>query len=253
LPGLVRKGHLRYACAMAARVASRSQSGLERALRETPLLQQCPGSAVRTLVDEGVVRDYRRGTYLFYQQDPAPDVFFLWQGRVEISSTSVTGHRQLHTTLEPPQFFGELGVLGGIRRTATAVAMEDTATCVIPGPTFLDFLSAHPQASRALLSALARQVVSHEALVEDLLFLDLKGRVAKRLLGLVSPSLDELPDNGAMLPSVVTHADLAALAGGSRENVTRILSEFQRRQLVKRDGRRYVLSDIDGLRRLAGL
>jgi CRP-like cAMP-binding protein len=77
--------------------------------------------------------------------------------------------------------------------------------------------------------------------------------VAKRLLGLVSPSLDDPPEDGAVVPSVVTHADLAALAGGSRENVTRILSELQRRGFVKRDGRRYVLVDIDGLRRLAGL
>ena len=68
-----------------------------------------------------------------------------------------------------------------------------------------------------------------------------------------SPSLDELPDDGVVLPSVVTHADLASLSGGSRENVTRILSEFQRRDLVTRDDRRYVLKNIKGLCRLAGL
>jgi CRP-like cAMP-binding protein len=77
--------------------------------------------------------------------------------------------------------------------------------------------------------------------------------VAKRLLQLVSPSLDDLPKDGAMLPSVVTHADLASLCGGSRENVTRILSDFQRRGLVKRDGRRFVLLRISGLARLAGI
>jgi CRP-like cAMP-binding protein len=52
---------------------------------------------------------------------------------------------------------------------------------------------------------------------------------------------------------VVTHADLASLCGGSRENVTRILSEFAKRGLVVRDGRRYVLSNVAGLRRLASL
>ncbi|MGH2684962.1 MAG: helix-turn-helix domain-containing protein [Actinomycetota bacterium] len=51
----------------------------------------------------------------------------------------------------------------------------------------------------------------------------------------------------------MTHADLASLSGGSRENVTRILSDFQRRGLVRKSGRRYVLSNIDGLRHLAGL
>jgi CRP/FNR family transcriptional regulator, cyclic AMP receptor protein len=222
-------------------------------MRATPLLEATPAQAVRTLAQGAALREYRKGTYLFHQHDDAPDVFFLWRGRVEISSTSVTGHRQLHTTLEPPQFFGELGVLGDLPRTATAVAVEDTAVCVVHGPDFLSFLDDHPEASRALLRALARQLQAHEALVEDLLFLDLKGRVAKRLLGLVSPSLEELPDDGAVIPSVVTHADLASLSGGSRENVTRILSDFQRRGLVRRSGRRYVLKDVAGLRRLAGL
>jgi CRP/FNR family transcriptional regulator/CRP/FNR family cyclic AMP-dependent transcriptional regulator len=217
------------------------------------MLADTPASAVRRLAEHGTVREYRRGTYLFHQHDDAPSVYFLWRGRVEISSTSVTGHRQLHTALEPPQFFGELGVLGELQRTATAVALEDTAVCVIPGEAFVRFLAERPEASRALLRALVRQIAEHEALVEDLLFLDLKGRVAKRLIGLCTPSLDQLPEDGAVIPSAVTHADLAALAGGSRENVTRILSELQRRGFVKRDGRRYVLANVEGLRRLAGL
>jgi CRP-like cAMP-binding protein len=69
----------------------------------------------------------------------------------------------------------------------------------------------------------------------------------------VAPSLDDLPPDGAVLPAVVTHADLANLCGGSRENVTRILSDMQRRGLVDRDGRRYVLLNVAGLRKLAGV
>jgi CRP/FNR family transcriptional regulator, cyclic AMP receptor protein len=222
-------------------------------MADTPLLAEIPRRAVRDLIDEGVVRDYRRGTYLFHQGDPAPDVLFLWTGRVEISSVSATGHRQLLTTLEHPQFFGELGVLGDMRRTATAEALEESTVWAVTGESWLEFLADHFPATRSLLRALARQIQSAESFVEDLLFLDLKGRVAKRLLGLVSASLEELPEDGVMLPSVVTHADLASLSGGSRENVTRILSELQRRGIVDRAGRRYRLKNVKALARLAGL
>ena len=51
-------------------------------------------------------------------------VFFLLQGRIEVSVLSDSGHRQLLANLEQPQFFGELGVLGGQGRTATALATE---------------------------------------------------------------------------------------------------------------------------------
>ena len=219
----------------------------------TPMLAETSKAAVQGLAAKGRVRQYRRGTYLFHQGDDSPDVFFLWQGRVELSSLSVTGHRQLLTTLDHPQFFGELGVLGQQRRTATAVALEDSMVWVIAGDPFLRFMSEHFEATLALLRGLAGQIQANESFVEDLLFLDLKGRVAKRLLQLVSPSLDDLPADGTVLPAIVTHADLASLCGGSRENVTRILSEFQRRGLVRRDGRRYVLRNVGGLKRLAAL
>jgi CRP/FNR family transcriptional regulator, cyclic AMP receptor protein len=219
----------------------------------TPLLASVPASDIDGLLARGMLRQYRRGTYLFHQGDESTEVLFLWSGRVEIGSLSITGHRMLHTSLDHPQFFGELGVLGGLRRTATAVALDASSVWVASGADFIEFLSTHFEATRALLSALAAQIQAHEAFVEDLLFLDLKGRVAKRLLQLVSPSLDELPPDGTVIPAIVTHADLASLCGGSRENVTRILSEFQRRKLVSREGRRYVLTGVSGLGRLAGL
>ena len=69
---------------------------------------------------------------------------------------------------------------------------------MVSGEAFLEFLAGHPETSRALLAALARQIQAHEAFTEDLLFLDLKGRVAKRLLQLTSPGLDELPPDGSV-------------------------------------------------------
>jgi CRP/FNR family transcriptional regulator, cyclic AMP receptor protein len=218
-----------------------------------PLFDGVDARAIARLVERGGVRHYRKNTYLFHQGDGSPDVFFLIDGRIEVSSLSASGHRQLHTTLEHPQFFGELGVLGGMPRTAAALALEESDVWRADDEAFLGFVVEEPAAARAILRALARQVQSHEAFVEDLLYLDLKGRVAKRLLQLVTPSLEDLPSDGAVVPSVVTHADLASLCGGSRENVTRILSDFQRRGIVERDGRRFVLKKISGLARLAGV
>jgi CRP-like cAMP-binding protein len=236
-----------------AATMGRTSSEIERELARTPILSNSPRPDVQQLAGQGMVRQYRRGSYLFYQGDESEHVFFLWRGRVEVSSISITGRRQLLTTLDRPQFFGELGVLGEQRRTATALALDESSIWVIDAERFLAFLGKHFEATRALLRSLAQQIQAHESFVEDLLFLDLKGRVAKRLLQLVAPSLDELPKNGTALPSVVTHADLASLCGGSRENVTRVLSEFRRRGLVDRDERRYVLKDVAGLSRLAGL
>jgi len=218
----------------------------------TPLLEGVPSAAASELAEQGRIRAYRKGTYLCHQGDPADEVFFLVQGRVEISSVSVTGNRILHATVDTPQFVGELGVLADSDRTASVLTLEDSQVWATAAEDFLKFLADEPSASRGLMRALARQVEAHEAFVDDLLFLDLKGRVAKRLLQLATPSLDDLPADGVMIPAV-THADLASLCGGSRENVTRILSDLQRRGLVVREGQRYQLRKVAGLAKIAGL
>ena len=218
----------------------------------TPLLGDVPAKAILGLATQGRVRNYRKGTYVCHQGDPADEVFFLFAGRVEISSVSVTGNRVLHATVDRPGFVGELGVLAESDRTASVLTLEDSEVWAVDASGFLAFLAEETSASRGLLRALARQVEANEAFVDDLLFLDLKGRVAKRLLQLATPSLDDLPPDDVMIPAV-THADLASLCGGSRENVTRILSDFQRRGLIMRDGQRYQLRKVTGLAKIAGL
>jgi CRP/FNR family transcriptional regulator, cyclic AMP receptor protein len=234
-------------------VVASSMRDVPRLMAATPLLDGAALGSVRRLADAGTVRRYRRNTYLFHQGDDSPEILFLIEGRIEVASLSSGGQRMLHTTLGEPQFFGELGVLGELPRTAAALALDESSVWAAPGEAFVDFLVSEPAAARAIQRALARQVVAHEAFVDDLLFLDLKGRVAKRLLQLVAPTLDRLPEDGVRLPAIVTHADLASLSGGSRENVTRILSEMQRRGLIEREGRRFVLQNIAGLAKLAAL
>ena len=221
-------------------------------LASSPSLSGVSLSGVRELVAKGSVRRYRRGTYLCHQGDDASDVFFLVRRRVEVSGDSATGTRVYHATVDTPQFLGELGPLGDMPRTASVLALVDSEVWVASGESFLTLIAGEPEAARALMRALARQVQVQQAFAEDLLFLDLKGRVAKRLLQLVTENLDDLPDDGVVVPGV-TQADLASLCGGSRENVTRILKEFERRGLVHRDGHRYILLQIQPLAKLAEL
>ena len=120
-----------------------TQAGLDRvtdAMVATPLLEGVPVEAVRQLADSGRVRSFRKGTYLCHQGDDADDIFFLLEGRVEISSISVTGSRVLHATVDVPQFVGELGVLAEIDRTASVLTLEDSSVWIASADGFLAFL-----------------------------------------------------------------------------------------------------------------
>jgi CRP/FNR family cyclic AMP-dependent transcriptional regulator len=233
-------------------MAKDAREGLAASMAASPPLQGISKKATAVLAEAGAVHRFRRGTYICHQGDPSPDVFFLVHGRIEISSFSPTGSRILHATVDTPQFVGELGVLGDLPRSADLLALDESDVWSVPGEDFIGFVTSHPEASRQLLAALARQIQEHQAFADDLLFLDLKGRVAKRLLQMGTSSLDVLPAANTAVPAL-THVDLASLCGGSRENVTRIVADFQRRGLVKRDGQRYVLKKPEQLAKIAGL
>jgi CRP/FNR family cyclic AMP-dependent transcriptional regulator len=218
----------------------------------TSLLRGVAPEGIALLAGGGTVRRYRRGTYLCHQGEEATDVFFLVEGRIEVSSVAVNGSRVYHATVNTPQFVGELGPLGEMPRTASLLALAESEVWATPADAFVAFITAQTAAARDMIRALARQLQGQQTLVDDLLFLDLKGRVAKRLLQMVTPDLDELPPDGVVVPEV-TQADLASLCGGSRENVTRILKEFERRGIVRRDGHRYVLKKVSALAKLAEL
>jgi CRP-like cAMP-binding protein len=228
-------------------------AAIRTALGKAPILRAAPSDALDRLAAAGTPRFYGRGTYLFHQGDPPDTILCLVEGRLEISSVAPSGHRKLHAIIDGPQLIGELGVLGGTPRTATVLAVDESVVWAAPAAAFLEFLSGAFEATRELLRVLSAQVQSHEAFAEDLLHLDLKGRVAKRLLQLAGAGGDGVPEDGTMVPISMTHGDLASLCGGSRENVTRTLSELERRGLVERDGRRYRLMDVRALSRLAGL
>src|SRR5882762_10001311 len=89
----------------------RDPTEVPTAMVATPLLQRVSPAAVKRLAESGRIRDYRKGTYLCHQGDPADEIFFILDGRVEIGSVSLTGNRVLHATVDTPQFVGELGVL----------------------------------------------------------------------------------------------------------------------------------------------
>jgi CRP/FNR family cyclic AMP-dependent transcriptional regulator len=229
-----------------------SSSPLVEAMAAASVLRGVAIDAVVRLAEDGIIRRYRRGTYLCHQGEHADDVFFLVNGRIEVSSVALNGSRVYHATVDTPQFVGELGPLGDMPRTASLLALADSEVWATSAEVFVAFVTHEEGAARDVIRALARQLQGQQAFVDDLLFLDLKGRVAKRLLQMVTPDLDDLPPDGTVVPDV-TQADLASLCGGSRENVTRILKEFDRRAMVERVGHRYVLKKVAALAKLAEL
>lgn len=176
----------------------------------------------------------------------------LVDGVVKVFVTSERGDEMVLTTLHQPDVFGELALIDGGPRSASAEALAPTSALVLTRSTLLEMLAQHPSITDSLLRSLGAVLRRLTEQASDLVFLDLHGRLAKLLLNIASDQMEESPDF-AVLDLEMTQSDLAGMVGGSRQSVNQILQHFQRRGYIELDGRRIRLLRLDLLRRRAGL
>jgi CRP-like cAMP-binding protein len=193
------------------------------------------------------MRRFRRGEVIFHQGDPGDALFIVMTGAIKIMLPSDTGDEAILATLRPGDVFGELALLDGAPRSATATTLEATETLILPRDQFRELLATEPAIRDALLAAIAgelRRLTNH---VEELHFLDITGRLASRLARLAAESGTTLPDGSIRLRSPLTQGDLAAMIGCTRQSVNKLLGMFTDDGLIRLDRDNIVVLDLDRL------
>lgn len=190
------------------------------------------------------VRRFRRGEVVFHAGDPGDSLFIVSAGSVRITITAEDGAvPAILTTIGPGGFFGELALLDGAPRSATATAVDAVETLVLRRAAFDRLVDTDVALRRTLLAALAGEIRRLTAQVEDLHFLDLPGRLARHLLREIAGDDGRPPPTEARLPWPYTQGELASMIGGSRQSVNRLLADFTVQGLLRFDGDELVVPD----------
>lgn len=150
----------------------------EAAFAALPLFSGVSPEAGAAFAGQGRLHRFRAGTVMFVQGDPPEAVYCILSGRVEVTTTAADGRVRLLAMVAAGDLLGELAVLGDMPRSGSAICVADTTAWAVDGQRFRRFVYQHPPVALALLSSLSRLVVAQNGLVDDMLFLDLQGRVA---------------------------------------------------------------------------
>lgn len=191
-------------------------------LGRCPLFTGCQIDVLRAVAGRLRLRRFRRNEVIFHQGDAGDSLHIIASGSVKIVLPSAEGDEAIIATLRPPDFFGELALLDGEPRSATATAVEPTATLALSRAVFLELLNAHAQLRDALLASLVTELRRLTGHVEELHFLDLAGRLARRLVQLADEAAPAAHGEVA-LDWPYTQSDLAAMIGGTRQSVNKLL------------------------------
>lgn len=215
-------------------------------LRRCALFSHVADDALRTLVGLTRPRRFRRNEVIFHQGDVGDALHILVDGAVKIVLPSTEGEEAIIASLKPGDFFGELALLDGSPRSTTATALEATETLALPRDQFLALLPDDPQLVTALLKALAGELRRLTGHVEELHFLDLAGRLSMRLVRLARAS-DPAAQGRVELDWPYTQSDLAAMIGGTRQSVNKLLSGLVDEGLLEIDRDTLVIGDLAAL------
>jgi CRP/FNR family transcriptional regulator, cyclic AMP receptor protein len=221
-------------------------SGEVRAfLENVPLFRGAPPRALDVAASVVRRRRFESDTLLFQEGEAGDALYLLADGLVKLSKVDLGGHEKTLALLRPPEFFGEMALLGHANRSAAAVTLAPTTCYLLFRDDFQRLLAAYPTVSLNLTSTLAERLRGMDDEAQVLSYQDAQGRVAYVLLRLYRDGVVELLEDRAR--ARLTHQDLANLAGTSRETVTRALKALEAEGLIETRPREVDLLDVQGL------
>ena len=184
---------------------------------------------------------FTKDALIVSQSDPGDSMFIIDQGRVKVVLYGDSGREVILSIFRSGEFFGEMSLLDGQPRSANVIALEDSRLLVLSRGDFVKHLNESPSTALNILSEMSSRLRRADEVIGNLALLDVYARVARILVDLAK-SDGQSTDEGIVIRERPTQQDLAAMIGTSRETVSRVLSEFQRRGLLSMQGKTILLS-----------
>jgi CRP/FNR family transcriptional regulator len=217
-----------------------------RLLARVPILAGLSQEEIAELAKVAVPRTYRSGEVVFREGDSGDTCFVVRSGAIKITREHA-GRTIALAELRSGDMFGELAMFGGEMRSATAQALEDTGAVALLAGDIRRLLMGNPDIAVKMLEEMANRVRATNERLANQSFQTVAGRVAGVLIDLV----DARQAEGAAASDVLveaTQADIAQLAGASRESASRFLATLERQGLVTTQRGKVIVHDPGSLR-----
>ena len=180
---------------------------------------------------------------LFMSGDAGDGCYRVEEGLLKVTMMSRSGTERILAFLGPDAIVGELSIIDGLPRSASVVAVRDSALSFLSRAAFDVFAAKHPEVYKTLVTVIAARLRETDAVIAAGSFLPLRGRVACTLLELAQDFGQDVGAGRIVIRQKIGQSDLAAMAGIARENVSRILNYWKRRKLISRSSGYYWLEN----------
>jgi CRP-like cAMP-binding protein len=217
-------------------------------LHRVPVFSALADDELGRVAEVTVPRRFDAGEAVFREGDESDTCYVVRSGHVRAVREHQDGRSITLARFGPGDIFGELAMFDNERRSATIEAIESTEAIAILGGDMRRLLKEHPDIAVKLLAALGRRLRETNERLSRQSFQTVQSRVAAVLAQLVAVERAEGAADGDILITS-TQADLAALAGSSRESASRFLAVLERAGIITQGRGKLVVHDPGALER----
>jgi CRP-like cAMP-binding protein len=186
-------------------------------------------------------RRFARDEVVFHREDPAAHMYVIVAGTVKVAIPDESGHEVVIAMERGGGIFGQLALFDDAPRSATVTAIAETQVLALSRDDFIRVIERNPKAMREMLRLLARMIRRASGRIEDLVFLDVSGRVAKCLLDIATVQGKKEIE--------LTQDDVASFVGATRVSVNRALADLEGLGAIGVGRRHIEVKDAEKLRR----
>jgi CRP/FNR family transcriptional regulator, cyclic AMP receptor protein len=217
-------------------------------LKQLAIFADLAEEDIRDLMAVARRRTFRAGEVIFHRDDPGQVLYMIKEGKVKICLISPDGQEISLAVLGAGEYFGEFALYDGLPRSADAIAIEKVECYTLQRSDFHNAIMKNPKIAITVLEGLSKRLRNTDQMVENLIFLDVYGRVAKKLLEL-SDTHGVKVENGTRIDVRLTQQELASMVGASRESVNKVMGYFTDKGYISTDKHRVTLHKITELKR----
>ncbi len=220
---------------------------IEELAAKVPLFSCLSSMDRKAIVRIMIPKTFMEGEVIVHEDDEEGQSFFvIVSGKVHVEVITSEGKSSILASLKPGDFFGEMAILDGEPRSASVIASERCDILMLYRKMFLDILQRYPKITIQILVEMSKRIRRANKHINTLSLMSVYGRVADVLLQLAKEQGQRVR-NMIVVPSRPTHQVIADMAGTSRETVSRILSQLQRKHYIVIDGKKLVILNEEKL------
>lgn len=205
-------------------------------LKNFELFKQLGNEEINDILSHIHCRSFPKKTQIVTEGDDSHSLYFLLEGRVKIYLDDETGKEIIMNIHEAGDFFGELGLVKSIPRTASVLTLEDSRLGIMPESDFKRCLSNYPAFSLSLIENLSSRLIEATETIRKLGLMDVYRRIAVTFL-----NLSEEIDGERVINEKLTQQNIASRVGASREMVARILKDLRAGGYISQESNKIIL------------